>query len=184
MNKRIKKKIYNRAEQKLAAFRTKNRDTRSYYEIARQENVLTPQEKSVFLKEQEEMIRITHAIVHEIETDEMKERYESIQSMADPDGFQLFRAAESILGKFDYAHFPFEDNRGLFEDADGFKMLRYLLVQHAWKLGKENAEMNRWVIVAVGYEQCYNTDIDETTPEYREFEHKLYAEVVARLERN
>ena len=183
MNQRITKKIYKRAERTLAAFRAKNNDTRSYCEIARQENLLTPKEKSVFLKEQEKWIRITHAVVREIETDKMRENYESIQPMADPDGFQLLRAAESILGKFDYAHFPYEDNRGVFEDADGFKLLRYLLVQNAWKLGKENAEMNRWEIVAAGYEQCVNLAINDSTPEYKEFEHKLYAEVAKRLER-
>ncbi|MBQ5671159.1 MAG: hypothetical protein IIV43_02235, partial [Oscillospiraceae bacterium] len=72
---------------------------------------------------------------------------------------------------------------GFFEDADGFKLLRYLLVQHAWKLGKENAEMNRWEIVASCYEQCVNLEINDNTPEYKEFEHKLYTEVAKRLER-
>lgn len=181
MNLRQKKKNYNRAEKKLEAFRTKNNDRRSYYEIAKQETILTPKEKSIFLKEQEKLIRIAHAIVYEIETDEMRENYESIQPMADPDGFQLFRAAESILGKFDYAHFPYEDNRGFFEDADGFTLLRYLLVQHAWKLGKENAEMNRWEIVAAGYEQCVNLEIN-STPEYKEFEYNLYKTLFERLQ--
>lgn len=183
MNKRIKKKIYKRAEAKLAAFRTKNNDKRSYCEIARQTNILTITEKDVFLAEQEKWIRITNAIVHEIETDEMKERYESIQSMADPNGFQLFRAAEAILGKFDYAHFAYEDNRGYFEDADGFKLLRYLLVQYVWKLGDKNINVDRWEIVASGYEQCINLEIDTTTPEYKEFEHKLYKNVLERLEK-
>lgn len=184
MNKRIKKKIYNRAEAKLEAFRVQNADKRSYSEIARQENVLTPQEKTVFLAEQEKWIRITRLVLDEIETDEMKEKYETIRSRKDPEGFHLFHAAESILGAFDYAHFPYEDNRGYFEEANGTKLLQYLLVQYCWKLGKKNAEVNRWEIVASCYEQCINMEIDTTTPEYREFEHKLYAEVVTRLERN
>lgn len=183
MNLRQKKKNYNRAEEKLAAFRTKNNDKRSYCEIARQENVLTPKEKSVFLKEQEKWIRITHAVVHEIETDEMRENYESIQPMADPDGFQLFRAAESILGKFDYAHFPYEDNRGFFEDADGHTMFNYLLVQHCAQFGEENRNMNRWSVVAPGYEECISLYINKNTPEYKEFAIKLYTQVLQRLER-
>ena len=183
MNKRIKKKIYKRAEEKLAAFRAQNNDKRSYCEIAQQENILTPKEKAVFLADQAKWIRITKSVLEEIETDEMKENYEAIQPMADPEGFHLFRAAESVLGKFDYAHFPYEDNRGYFEDADGYKLLRYLLVQYAWKLGDKNANVDRWEIVASGYEQCVNLEIDTATPEYKEFEHKLYKNLLERLEK-
>ena len=80
MNQRITKKIYKRAESKLAAFRAKNNDTRSYYEIAQQETILTPKEKSVFLKIQNEMIQMTRIVVNEIEADELQTRHEALKS--------------------------------------------------------------------------------------------------------
>lgn len=82
MNHRITKRIYKRAESKLAAFRVKNNDTRSYYEIAQQEKILTPKEKSVFLKIQNKMIQMTRIALNEIEADELQSRYEAFLDRA------------------------------------------------------------------------------------------------------
>lgn len=182
MNKRITNKIYKRAERKLAAFRAKNNDTRSYYAIAcKERHLLTPKERSVYIAEQEKWMRLVDATLDEINTEEMKDAYAVLQPVKDPNGFRLFRAAEAILGKFDYAHFPYEDNRGYFEDADGYKLLRYLLVQHCRKLGEANATVDRWDIVAAGYEQCVDLTIDTTTPEYKTFERALYKRALATI---
>jgi hypothetical protein len=129
------------------------------------------------------MIQMTRIVVNEIEADELQARYEALQPTRDEDGFELFRAAESIVGKFDYAHFAYEDNRGRFEDADGHTMFDYLLVQHCAQFGEENRNMNRWSIVAPGYEECISLYIDKNTPEYKEFAIKLYTQVLQRLER-
>jgi hypothetical protein len=182
MNRRTKKKLYRRAEKKLETFRAQNQDPRSYYAIAcKERHLLTPKERSVYIAEQEKWMRLVNATLDEIQTEEMKDAYAVLQPVKDPNGFRLFRAAEEILGKFDYAHFPYEDNRGYFEDADGYKLLRYLLVQHCRKLGEANATVDRWDIVAAGYEQCIDLTIDTTTPEYKIFEKALYKRVLATI---
>lgn len=107
--------------------------------------------------------------------------YRSISAEKDPDGFALFRAAEEILGAFACADFPYEDNCGYFEEADGNKLLNYLLVQHCDKLGDSNSNRSRWKIACPGYEKCVDLSIDETTPEYQAFEYKLYVRVLERL---
>lgn len=183
MKKRIKKKIYKRAESKLEAFRAKNNDKRSYCEIANQETVLSSKEKAVFIKEQEKWIRFTQSVLDDITTEELEAKYAAIQPTKDPNGFHLFHAAEAVLGELDFAHFAYEDNRGFFEDADGDRLFCYLLVQYCWKLGKKNAEVDRWEVVAPGYERCINFTIDTTTPEYQEFEKKLYKTLLERLEK-
>lgn len=78
MKKRIKKKTYKRAESKLATFCEQNHDTRSYYEIAIQESVLTSKEKAVFLQEQEKWIRFTQSVLDDITTEELETKHAAI----------------------------------------------------------------------------------------------------------
>lgn len=110
-----------------------------------------------------------------------KSVYESVAHYVDKDGFELFGAAQQILGSFDFACFAYEDNLGYFEEADGNKLLRYLLVQYDHKLGAANDKLDRWQIACSCYEKCVDLSIDETTPEYQEFEKQLYIKVLENL---
>lgn len=108
--------------------------------------------------------------------------YNAISPFVDPDGFELFDAAQQILGPFEYSHFAYEDARGYFEFANGQTMLRYLLVQYEDKLGQP--EKNRWQEACSCYEECVDLSCDKTTPEYQEFEKQLYAKVVELLSKS
>ena len=110
-----------------------------------------------------------------------KLHYADLAPAMDPDRFVLFWAAQDILGELDPSHFAYEDNCGYFEEADGRMLLAYLLVQHSDKLGDVNSNRQRWEIVRAGYEKCVDLTIDETTPEYLDFERKLYVGVLERL---
>lgn len=110
--------------------------------------------------------------------DNLKKIYDSLAEKQDPHGFWLFRAAQNILGKFEYSHFAYEDNTGRFEEADGHTLLAYLLVQYDYKLGQTNTHRNRWAQVYPCYEKCIDLTIDKSTPEYAMFEMELYREVL------
>lgn len=181
MNLRQKRKNYNRAKKRLEAFRVQNHDKRSYYEIAKQEDILGAKEKEVFLREQQKMIQLTNDIIRDIELEEMRAKYAEMSPTHDPRGFVKFRVAEEVLGKFSYAHFAYEDNRGRFENADGHTLFQYLLVQYRWKLGRKNSEAHRWEIVAPGYEKCINLAIDTTTNAYKHFEYTLLTILLERI---
>lgn len=112
------------------------------------------------------------------DTGNLKDMYDCVAPELDPHGFWLFRAAQNILGKFEYSHFAYEDNTGRFEEADGHTLLAYLLVQYDYKLGQTNAHCNRWVHVHPCYEKCIDLTIDRNTPEYIMFEKELYVEVL------
>lgn len=116
-----------------------------------------------------------------IDADHARSVYEAVAPYVDKDGFELFGAAQQILGTFKYSTFAYEDNRGYFEGADGNKMLRYLLVQYDYKLGAANDKRDRWEIACSCYEKCVDLSIDETTPEYQEFERQLYIKVLENL---
>ena len=45
--------------------------------------------------------------------------YRKFAAQLDEDGFRLYRAAQQITGFQPYDAFPYEDNRGAFETADG-----------------------------------------------------------------
>ena len=109
------------------------------------------------------------------------EIYETVKPVLDSDSFELFYAAEQILGDFDFSYFAYEDNRGYFEEADGHTMLRYLLIQYDEKLGEVNCNKDRWREACSCYEECFDLSIDKTTPEYKDFEAQLYIKVLERL---
>lgn len=110
--------------------------------------------------------------------DNLKKVYDSLAEEQDPYGRWLFRAAQNVLGKFEYSHFAYEDNTGRFEEADGHTLLAYLLVQYDYKLGQANAHRDRWEQVQPCYEKCVDLTIDKSTPEYAMFEMELYREVL------
>lgn len=110
---------------------------------------------------------------------EQKELYARIAQEIDPNGVLLFQVAQDILGKFDEMHFPYEANRGYFEDdiLGNRGAFAALLIQYENKLGQP--KIDRWKVAqaAGGYEMCEDWTIDKTTPEYITFEQKLYARV-------
>lgn len=55
-----------------------------------------------------------------------EEQYAQLAPTLDADGFSLYAAAEEVTGLKVYEEFPYEDNRGMFELADGHTLLRYL----------------------------------------------------------
>lgn len=70
MNKRIRNKIYKKAEKKLDDFRTLCNDKRTYFQISKEENILSGLEKKIFVKEQKKLIRLTNEILTEIELEQ------------------------------------------------------------------------------------------------------------------
>ena len=56
--------------------------------------------------------------------------YHKFAAQLDKDGFRLYRAAQRSTGFQPYDAFPYEDNRGAFEAADGHTLLRYLEAAH------------------------------------------------------
>ena len=50
--------------------------------------------------------------------------YCKFAAQLDEDGFRLYHAAQRITGFQPYDAFPYEDNRGAFEAADGHTLLR------------------------------------------------------------
>ena len=55
-----------------------------------------------------------------------EEQYAQLAPTLDTDGFSLYAAAEEATGLKVYEEFPYEDNHGMFEMADGHTLLRYL----------------------------------------------------------
>ena len=56
--------------------------------------------------------------------------YCKFAAQLDEDGFRLYHAAQRITGFQPYDAFPYEDNRGAFEAANGHTLLRYLEAAH------------------------------------------------------
>lgn len=65
MNKRIYRKIYKRADKKLIEYIIRNKDKRTTFQVANQENILSALEKRVFNKEQIFWIRLTEELLAE-----------------------------------------------------------------------------------------------------------------------
>lgn len=104
-----------------------------------------------------------------------KEQYTQLASLADPDGFQLYWAAQALTGIDVPSSFHYEDNRGMFEAESG-----HTLLQHLTAL-RFNAV--QWEIVGGGYERAVLGAVDTTTPEYKAFEQKLYYAAMERISR-
>lgn len=71
MNKRIRKKIYKRAEQKLLEVYAKDRNfpKRSTLAIELEEHILSPIERKVFLREQYRDLALFNKVVEELKTE-------------------------------------------------------------------------------------------------------------------
>ena len=107
-------------------------------------------------------------------TEELKRFYGLIAPHLDQEGFTLYHVAERIIGASVSACFPYEDNRGLFEEMDGWQLLRYLTAAQFHAV--------RWEIVpGTCYERAVLGEVDVSAPEYREFERELYTKALEGL---
>ena len=70
MNYRISKKIYRRADSKLKSFIAANHDKRTTYDIAKEENVLSSIERSIFISKQDKWTKRINEIVDELNAEE------------------------------------------------------------------------------------------------------------------
>mgnify|MGYP000074288519 FL=1 len=70
MNYRISKKIYKRADLKLKSFITTNHNKRTTYDIAKEENILSGLERSIFISKQNKWMKRINNIVDELKAEE------------------------------------------------------------------------------------------------------------------
>ena len=70
MNHRISKKIYKRADLKLKSFIAANHDKRTPYDIAKEDNILSGLERSVFISKQDKWAKRINDIVDELKAEE------------------------------------------------------------------------------------------------------------------
>ena len=70
MNYRISKKIYKRADFKLKSFIAANYDKRTTYDIAKEENILSGLERSIFISKQDKWTKRINNIVDELKAEE------------------------------------------------------------------------------------------------------------------
>ena len=100
--------------------------------------------------------------------EELKRIYEAAAPVQDPHGFGLYFAAK-MLTKIEISTcFPYEENRGLFEDAKGPELLRYLTAARFDAVTWES-------VPGTDHKKAVLGDVDTSAPEYREFERAIYA---------
>ena len=98
----------------------------------------------------------------------VRQVYERTAPQHDPEGFQLFFAAQEVTGiRRLWEEFPYEDACGCFEFADGRQLLRYLT---AARFGAVSWE----TVPGTTYERAVLREVDTSTPEYRAFEKQIY----------
>lgn len=105
-----------------------------------------------------------------------EEQYAQLASTLDADGFSLYAAAEEVTGLKVYEEFPYEDNRGMFELADGHTLLRYLEAAYFGTVTWE-------IVPGTPYERAILGEVDKTTPEYRAFYQKICAGAAAHIKK-
>ena len=105
-----------------------------------------------------------------------EEQYAQLAPTLDADGFSLYAAAEEVTGLKVYEEFPYEDNRGMFEMADGHTLLRYLEAAYFGTVTWE-------IVPGTPYERAILGEVDKTTPEYRAFYQKICAGAAAHIKK-
>lgn len=100
-------------------------------------------------------------------TVELKRIYEAAAPVRDPYGLDLYFSAKALTGIEISDYFPYEDNQGLFENAKGPTLLRYLI---AARFGAVSWE----IVPGTCHEKAVLGEVDVTTPEYRAFEQAVY----------
>lgn len=103
-----------------------------------------------------------------------EEQYAQLAPTLDTDGFSLYAASEEVTGLKVYEEFPYEDNRGMFEMADGHTLLRYLEAAYFGTVTWE-------IVPGTPYERAILGEVDKTTPEYRAFYQKICDGAVTRI---
>lgn len=108
-------------------------------------------------------------------TEQLRRFYDSIAPDFDEGGFRLYDAALTIFGYPNlHGEFPYEDNCGILDYADGRQLLQYLTALHFHAV--------RWEVVpGTTYEKAVLLDVDTAAPEYRAFEKELYMRVLCDL---
>ena len=107
-------------------------------------------------------------------TEEMKQFYDAVASSLDPNGFTLYRMAQEVSGMDVTGLFPYEDARGMFEEASGHQLMNYLT---AYLFSAVEWE----IVPGTTYESASLGEVDTTAPEYRQFERQLYERVLERM---
>ena len=106
--------------------------------------------------------------------EEMKRFYDTISPSMDERGFTLYRMAKELTGIDVPSCFPYEDNRGLFEEMDGHQLLDWLTAVRFQAV--------EWEIIPNStYEYATLREVDTSTPEYCAFEKQLYKKVLERM---
>ena len=106
--------------------------------------------------------------------EEMKRFYDTISPSMDERGFTLYRMAKELTGIDVPSCFPYEDNRGLFEEMDGHQLLDWLTAVRFQAV--------EWEIIPNStYEYATLLEVDTSTPEYCAFEKQLYKKVLERM---
>ena len=105
-----------------------------------------------------------------------EEQYAQLAPTLDTDGFSLYAAAEEVTGLKVYEEFPYEDNHGMFELADGHTLLRYLEAAYFGTVTWE-------IVPGTPYERAILGEVDKTTPEYRAFYQKICAGAAAHIKK-
>ena len=105
-----------------------------------------------------------------------EEQYAQLAPTLDADGFSLYAAAEEATGLKVYEEFPYEDNQGMFEMADGHTLLRYLEAAYFGTVTWE-------IVPGTPYERAILGEVDKTTPEYRAFYQKICAGAAAHIKK-
>lgn len=105
-----------------------------------------------------------------------EEQYAQLAPTLDADGFSLYAAAEEVTGLKVYEEFPYEDNHGMFEMADGHTLLRYLEAAYFGIVTWE-------IVPGTPYERAILGEVDKTTPEYRAFYQKICAGAAAQIKK-
>ena len=104
-------------------------------------------------------------------TEKMKRFYECVAPQMDNDGFCLYSAAKRVTRFRVSSNFPYEDARGMFEEANGYQMMKYLVAGYFGSV--------EWSIVpGTCYESASLLPVDTSTPEYQAFERQIYQEVL------
>ena len=105
-----------------------------------------------------------------------EQAYEAIKGVSDEGGYELFWAAESILGKFCYSTFAYEDNTGVFDrdSCDGYEML-------GWLEGSKFDGYTYDIVPGTCYEKSNYVGIDKSSPDYIEYRKKLFDKVLANI---
>ena len=108
-------------------------------------------------------------------TEKLKQLYEHVSPQYDPDGFQLYFAAQKVTGiRRLWEEFPYEDACGRFEEADGHELLKYLTAAYFKAVAWE-------IVPGTTYERAVLQEVDVSTPEYSDFEKQLYETALKRM---